>query len=198
MGLTGERSLFVHCVHVDDKDINIMADSQTSFSYNPSSNMKLGNGIAPVGMALEKGVAVGLGTDGSASNNSLNFFKEMATGAKLQALKYGDGSLTAGQTLNMATLQGAKALGMENEIGSLEEGKRADIIAVDLDRVSFQPLYDPISSLVYSCVGDEVSFVMCEGRILMDKHELKTLDEEKIFHEAKKFAGHAKAFLKKA
>ena len=115
--VTGKNSLFVHCVHVNEKDLELMAETQTSFSYNPESNMKLSNGIAPVGSALEKGITVGLGTDGSASNNNLNFFEEMGTGAKLQALKYGDKSLTAQQMFKMASIEGAKAMGLEKEIG---------------------------------------------------------------------------------
>ena len=197
LGLTGRRSLFVHCVYANERDLEIMAQTRTSFSYNPSSNMKLGNGMAPIKTALDKGVAVGLGTDGSASNNNLNFFKEMAVGAKLQALKEGDRSLTARQMVNMATLEGAKALGLDHEIGSLEEGKKADIMAIDLSQTAFQPLYDPLSSMVYSALGHEVSFVMCEGKTLMENRELKTLNQEKIFYEAKGFAAQAQDFLKK-
>ena len=151
--VTGDRSLFVHCVQVNEKDLEIMAQTKTSFSYNPGSNMKLSNGIAPVQSALEKGVVVGLGTDGSASNNNLNFFEEMGTGAKLQAIKYGDQSLTAQEMFKMASIEGAKAMGLEKEIGSIEVGKRADIIALDLNHVSFHPFYNPISNIVYTALG---------------------------------------------
>ena len=196
LGVTGDRSLFVHCVQVNEKDLEIMAQTQTSFSYNPESNMKLSNGIAPINSALEKGVVVGLGTDGSASNNNLNFFEEMGTGVKLQALKYGDQSLTAQQMFKMASIEGAKAMGLEKEIGSIEVGKRADIIALDLNHASFHPLYNPISNIVYTALGNEVSFVMCEGQVLMENYQLKTLDEQKIFEQSELFANKVKAFLK--
>ena len=196
LGVTGDRSLFVHCVQVNETDLEIMAQTKTSFSYNPGSNMKLSNGIAPVNLALEKGVVVGLGTDGSASNNNLNFFEEMGTGAKLQAVKYGDKSLTAQEMFKVASMGGAKAMGLEKEIGSIEVGKRADIIALDLNQVSFHPFYNPISNIVYTALGNEVSFVMCEGRVLMENYQLRTLDEQRIFKQSKLFADKVKDFLK--
>ena len=196
LGVTGKESLFVHCVQINEKDMEIMAETKTSLSYNPESNMKLSNGIAPVGEALDKGVVVGLGTDGSASNNNLNFFEEMGTGAKLQSLKYGDQSLTAQKMFKMASIEGARAMGMEKEIGSIEVGKRADIIALDLNHVSFQPFYNPISNIVYTALGNEVSFVMCDGQILMEDYQLKTLDEERIFKQCEFFSNKVKEFLR--
>ena len=196
LGLTGPDSLFVHCVRVSEKDLEIMAETKTSLSYNPASNMKLSNGIAPINQALEKGVTVGLGTDGSASNNNLNFFEEMGTGAKLQSLKYGESSVTAQQMFQMATIEGAKAIGLGEDLGSLEVGKRADIIALDLNHLSFHPFYDPISSIVYTALGDEVSFVMCEGRVLMENREFKSLDEKKILKQSRDFESQIKRFLK--
>ncbi len=196
LGLTGKSSLFVHCVHVSPRDLEIMSKSQTSLSYNPSSNMKLGNGIAPIGEALEKGLTVGLGTDGSASNNNLNFFEEMGTGAKLQALKYGDQSPTAQQILFMATIGGAKAMGLFEEIGNIAVGKRADLIALDSDHISFQPFYNLVSNIIYSALGSEVSFVMCDGQVLMEDRELKTLDEEKILNKSRRISQKIKDFIK--
>ena len=180
LGLTGQNSLFVHCVHVSEEDLKIISKTGTSFSYNPESNMKLGNGIAPVSLALKEGVTVGLGTDGSASNNNLNFFEEIGAGAKLQALKYKDQSLTAEQMFEIATLGGAKALSWNHEIGLLEVGKQADLIALDLNTVSFHPFYNPLSQLVYTALGRELSFVMCGGRVLMEDYEIKSLDEKQI------------------
>ena len=197
LGLTGSQSLFVHCVHVNEKDLEIMAQTKTSLSYNPESNMKLSSGIAPIREALKKGVVVGLGTDGSASNNNLNFFEEMGTGAKLQSLKYGDQSLTAQDIFKMATIEGAKAMGLEKEIGSLEVGKQADIIALDLSHISFHPFYNPLSNIVYTALGQELCFVMCNGQILMEDRQLKTLNEEKIFKQTEFFSNKVKAFLKK-
>jgi len=184
LGLTGENSLFVHCVHVNKEDLKIMSKTGTSFSYNPESNMKIGNGIAPVGLALKGGVTVGLGTDGSASNNNLNFFEEMGSGAKLQALKYKDESLTAGQMFEIATLGGAKSLNLD--IGSLEPGRPADLIALDLNSTSFNPFYNPLSQIVYSSLGRELSFVMCGGRVLMEDNEIKSLDEKEILKAGRK------------
>ncbi|MDE0092210.1 MAG: amidohydrolase [Oligoflexia bacterium] len=194
-GITGNNVLFVHCVHVNQADLQIMAQTGTSFSYNPESNMKLSNGIAPINLALKEGVTVGLGTDGSASNNNLNFFEEMGTGAKLQALKYGDESVTAQQMLQMATIEGAKALGLQDQIGSLEVGKKADIIALDLGHSSFHPCYNPISNIVYTALGNEVSFVMCEGAVLMEDYQIKSLDEKEILKNSEIFAQKVKEFL---
>lgn len=196
LGVTGKNSLFIHCVQASEKDLEIMAKSKTSLSYNPESNMKLSNGIAPINAALEKGVIVGLGTDGSASNNNLNFFEEMGSGAKLQALRYGDKSLTAQQMFKMASIEGAKALGLEKDIGSLELGKKADIIALDLSHSSFHPFYNPLSNIVYSTLGNEVSFVMCGGQVLMENYELKTLDEKEVLNSSAVFANKVKQFLK--
>ena len=196
LNVTGERALFVHCVHVNSEDLEIMSKTQTSFSYNPESNMKLSNGIAPIQEALEKNIIVGLGTDGSASNNNLNMFQEMDSGIKIQALKYGDKSLTAQKMFQMATIEGAKAIGLEKEVGTIEEGKRADIIAIDLEQPHFYPAHNLISHLVYSAQGSEVSFVMCEGKVLMENYELKTLDEKEIYKKSCVIEKKIKDFLK--
>ena len=197
LGLTGENSLFVHCVFVNEEDLKIMSKTKTSLSYNPASNMKLGNGIAPIGLALQEKVTVGLGTDGSASNNNLNFLEEMGTGAKLQALKYKDDSLNAEQMFEIATLGGAKALSWDKEIGSLELGKQADLIALDLNSVSFYPFYNAFSQLVYTCLGQEVSFVMCGGQVLMENKEIKSFDEKEVLKQSQDIEKKIKAFLKK-
>ncbi|MGI9549161.1 MAG: amidohydrolase family protein [Bdellovibrionales bacterium] len=195
LNVTGEQALFVHCVYVNEEDLKIMSKTGTSFSYNPESNMKLSNGIAPVGEALKQGVVVGLGTDGSASNNNLNLFQEMDTGIKLQSLKYKDQSLDAQQMFQMATLGGAKALGLEKDIGTIEEGKRADLIAIELEHAHLYPPHNLVSHLVYSAQGSEVSFVMCEGRILMENHQLQTLNAGGIYEEASLIEKKIKSFL---
>ena len=196
LNVTGERSLFVHGVQMSDSDLDIMAKTKTSFSYNPESNMKLSNGIAPIGDALKKGITVGLGTDGSASNNDLNMFLEMGTGTKLQALRYGDQSINASQMLEMATLSGAKSLGLGNKIGSIEEGKFADLIAVDLNQPHFYPAHNLISHLVYSSNGSEVTFSMCHGEILMENRKLKSFNESKVYKEVSVLEKSMKDFLK--
>ena len=195
LNVTGEQALFVHCVYVNEEDLKIMSKTGTSFSYNPESNMKLSNGIAPVGEALKQGVVVGLGTDGSASNNNLNLFQEMDTGIKLQSLKYKDQSLDAQQMFQMATLGGAKALGLEKDIGTIEEGKRADLIAIELEHAHLYPPHNLVSHLVYSAQGSEVSFVMCEGRVLMENHQLQTLNAGGIYEEASLIEKKIKSFL---
>lgn len=197
LNVTGENSIFAHCVWASDSDLDIMAKTKTSLAYNPESNMKLSNGIAPIEEALSKGVVVGLGTDGSASNNNLNMFEEMGTGTKLQALKYGDKSLTAGQMLKMATIEGAKALGLSRKIGTIELGKKADLIAVNLQQPQFYPPHNLISHLIYSANGSEVSFTMCDGKILMQDYKLKTLNEEQIYEETLEASKKIKDFLQK-
>ncbi|MBC6415289.1 MAG: amidohydrolase [Bdellovibrionales bacterium] len=195
LGVTGKKSLFVHCVHVNQKDLQIMSKTGTSFSYNPKSNMKLGNGIAPVGLALQEGVKVGLGTDGSASNNNLNFFEEMGTGARLQALKYGDQGLTAEEMFKIASIGGARSLALDKEIGSLELGKKADIIALNLDSVDLHPFYNPISLLVYTVLGHGLDFVMCEGKVLMEDFKIKVFNELEVLEESKVFSKRIQRFI---
>ena len=195
LGVTGPEALFVHCVHVNDKDLQIMAETGTSFSYNPESNMKLSSGVAPVVEALKAGVAVGLGTDGAASNNNLNFFGEMDTGIKLQSLKDGE-SFTAEEMFRMATIEGARALNLEKEIGSIEVGKWADMIAINLNHPQFHPPYNLISHLVYSAQGSEVDFVMCGGQVLMENHQVKTLNEQDIYLESRDFGNRTQKFLR--
>ena len=173
-----------------------MKKTKTAISYNPESNMKLSNGIAPITEAVREGLKVGLGTDGSASNNNLDFFGEMDTGLKLQSLKYGEKSLTASDMFKMATIKGAEALGLNEQIGSLEEGKLADIIAIDLKAPHFYPRYNLISHLVYAAKASDVSFVMCEGEVLMKDRKVQTLKEEEIFKEALEFENKIQQFLK--
>ncbi len=198
LGATGPGSLFAHCVYADEADLEIMAETKTSLSHNPESNMKIRNGIAPVAEALSKGVAVGLGTDGAASNNNLNLFGEMDTAAKLQALKYGEKSPGAMDIFKMATIGGAKAIGLESEIGLIEEGMQADFMAVRLDTPAFSPPHNFISALVYAASGSETDFVMCGGEVLMERGELKTLDEEKILRESRLWGEKIQLFLKKS
>lgn len=197
LNITGSKSLFVHCVHVNDKDLKIMSQTKTAFCYSPESNMKLFNGIAPVTEALKQGVTVSLGTDGSASNNDLNLFQEMSTGVKLQALRYGDNSLTAQDMFKLVTIDGAQAVGLGEKIGILEKGRRADIIAVNLNQPQFHPPHNLVSHLVYSAKGSEVDFVMCEGQVIMENREIKTLDEARIYKDSLKIGQKIQNFVKK-
>ena len=162
-----------------------MLSAGASVIHNPESNMKLGAGIAPVRRMLERGLKVGIGTDGAASNNDLALFKEMDAAAKLQKLAaHNTSALTAYQTLRLATIDGARALGMEKEIGSLEAGKAADVIAIDLRHAHMRPLHDLMSQLVYAATGQEVTTVICDGKVVVENSRVLTLDLERTLADA--------------
>ena len=176
-------TLFAHGVHLTEEDMEICAKHKVSVVYNPESNMKLGSGAARVPLMLEKGVNVALGTDGCASNNDLNMIREMDSGAKLQKHSAkNNAAISAWQLLQLATINGAKALRAEKTFGSLEVGKAADLICIDLMHTHLQPIHN-VTSLIYSLQGSEVSSVLCDGRILMDEYDLKTLDEDAVIRE---------------
>ncbi len=185
-GVIGPHCVFVHCVHINEKDMDIMANSQTPLSYNPESNMKLGSGTAPVLRALEKGITVGIGTDGSASNNNLNLFTEMDTGAKLQKLKNPNKSFPAKNIFSMATSSGAKVLGLSGKIGKIKPGFFADIIALNLNHPHLYPKNNLVNHLVYSATGMEVDFMMCHGKTLMQDSEIKGVDPLRVYASAEK------------
>jgi len=177
-----------HCVHVDEDDIKIMAETGASAIHNPQSNMKLGAGCAPIPTMLKHGLKVGLGTDGAASNNNLSLFEEMGTAAQLQKLSSkNNAAMGAADALRLATISGARALGLEDKIGSIEKGKLADLIAVSLEHPHMQPVHDVASQLAYSATGLEVETVIVHGKTLYDKGEFKTLDRAKVIREAAAF-----------
>jgi len=158
-------------------------------AHVPESNMKLSSGVAPVKKMLDTGIAVGIGTDGSASNNDLDLFLEMDIAAKLGKVATMDPvCLNAREVLRMATAGGASLLGLEKKIGTLEEGKRADIIVVDLDGPHLRPLYDPYSTLIYSASGADVKDVIVNGCIVMKDRNFRTLDPEEIMARVKEIA----------
>jgi 5-methylthioadenosine/S-adenosylhomocysteine deaminase len=166
-----------------------MAGKMVGVAHNPASNMKLADGVAPVPEMLRAGIAVGLGTDGAASNNNLNMFKEMNATALLQKVSRLDPTaMSATDTVNAATIGGAKVLGLEKQIGSLENGKRADLIIIGLNRPHLVPFYNVYSLLVYAASGADVETVIIDGRIVMENRKLLTLDEEGIIREAGKLA----------
>lgn len=168
MGILDEKTLLVHSVWIDDRDIAMIKKNHAAVAHCPESNMKLASGIAPVPRLIEKGVPVGLGTDGCASNNDHDLFAEMDTAAKLHKVALLDPCvMDARTTLKMATIQGAKAIGLGHVTGSLEKGKRADLILVDRDKPHMIPMYDPYSSLVYSAKASDVSLVMVDGIVLV-------------------------------
>ena len=181
--------LAAHAVHVSPADIRILARRGVGVSHNPESNMKLASGTAPVPAMRTARIPVGLGTDGAASNNDLDMFESMRQAAFLHKLQSGDPrAIPARTALQMATREGAHALGLERTIGSLEPGKRADLIVVDMSSARQTPLYDPISHLVYATHGDDVRTTIVNGRVLMRDRKVLTLDETAVLADAAKQA----------
>lgn len=177
-------TLGAHCVWLSDKDIEIMAKHNVRVAHNPGSNMKLASGIAPVPQLLKAGVCVGLGTDGASSNNNLDMLEEIRLAALLHKVHTLDPlAVPAFEALKMGTEYGAKAVGLEN-LGRLEAGAIADITLFDMSGYAWQPKFDLISLLVYSAPSNSADTVIVDGRVLMEKGELKTLDEEKIIYES--------------
>ncbi len=181
LGLLDRSLMAAHGVHLDASEIKRLAETGAKIVHVPESNMKLGSGVAPVAAMIRAGVTVGLGTDGCASNNDLDLFCEMETAAKCAKVFDRDPmSLNAGTVLGLATTGGAAVMGLEAEIGSLEKGKRADIIIVDLTAPHLCPVYDPASALVYSANGGDVRDVIVNGRILMRGRKFTTLDTDEV------------------
>ena len=196
IGALDARLTAAHCVCVDEEEVGMLAAAGVGVVHCAESNMKLASGVAPVPWLLRAGVRLGLGTDGAASNNDLDLFGEMGTVAKLhKAARLDPTALPARQVLAMATRGGAAALHMEADIGSLESGKRADIIVVAPAGPNAVPLYDPCSYLVYSARSDAVETVIVEGKILMENRRLKTLDTEAIRRRAERFGRQIAAAL---
>ena len=181
LDLLGPHFIAVHMTQLDDEEIDGFAQFGGSVVHCPESNLKLASGFCPVAKLLEAGINVALGTDGPASNNDLDVLGEMKTAALLAKGVAGDArAVPAATALRMATLNGAKALGLDQEIGSLEIGKSADIVALNLSEIETQPLFDPISDLVYAASRHQVSDVWVGGRRLLNKRELTTLDRANI------------------
>ena len=179
------NTMAAHCVHVSDSDIEILKKNGVNVLNNPGSNLKLGNGFAPVAKFMEEGINVCLGTDGPASNNNLNMFEEISLAALVnKGVTEEPTVLPAYEALRMATVNGAKALGREDEIGTLEPGKKADIILVDTEKPHFYPNGNPYSSLVYSAQASDVCTAICNGEILMEDNHLLTIDEKEVIGRA--------------
>jgi 5-methylthioadenosine/S-adenosylhomocysteine deaminase len=170
----GPNLIGVHAIHLTHEEITLLANNGSSVAHCPSSNLKLASGFAPVAHMLAEGVTVGLGTDGSASNNRLDLFQEMRLAALLTKAVSGDAhALPAHQALAMATLDGARALRLDHAIGSIESGKFADLTAVEFSAPDMLPCYDPISHLVYAAGRENVSHVWVAGRLLVEDRVLK-------------------------
>ena len=189
IGFWGPRTLAAHAVWLTAADIQILAAHNVGVSHNPESNMKLSSGTAKVPALQRAGVRVGLGTDGAASNNDLDMFEAMRQAAFLHKLTTGDPrTLPAKTALAMATIDGARALGMEAQIGSIEQGKRADVILVSTSGARQTPMYDPLSYLVYVARGDDVTATIVNGKVLMRDRRMLTLNEAEVLKEANAFA----------
>ena len=193
LGLMDEATIFIHAVHLDEADISLVAKAGTSIIYNPESNMKLGSGIAPIDQFLQANISVGIGTDGAASNNNLNLIAEMSSGIKLQQLKNPLVNINALYMVLMATLNGAKALGLDRVIGSLEIGKYADVIILDIQQPHWLPEYHLLNHLVHSANGAEVNTVICHGKILLQNRKPVTIDQAALFEKVEKVFARVKS-----
>jgi len=198
LGILGPDIVAAHCIFVDQTDRRILAQRQVGCVHNPSSNMMLASGVAPVIEERAAGVAVGLGTDGPAgSNNDLDLMEEMDLAAKLQKVtKMDPQALGAKAVVEMATIEGARALHMEKEIGSLEPGKKADFILIGLDAPNAVPMYDVYAQLAYALKGSDVETVIIGGRVVMRDKKLLTLDEAAVIAKAREFKNKIEASLK--
>ena len=186
LGMLSPRFQAVHMTALSDEDIDDIVETGAHVIHCPESNLKLASGFCPVDTLMERGVNVSLGTDGAASNNDLDMLGEMRTAAMLAKAVSGKATaLSAYQALRMATLNGARSLGWETEIGSLEVGKRADITAIALDDLESQPIYDPVSHIVYASTRDQISNVWVDGQQLLAERELTTLNKADIIANAK-------------
>jgi 5-methylthioadenosine/S-adenosylhomocysteine deaminase len=195
LGISGRHVVLAHCIHLSKDEMELLGQTKTSVAHCPSSNLKLGSGLARVAEMLARNISVSLGADGAPCNNRLDMFTEMRTAALLQKLAHGPEILPAGQVLRMGTIDGARALGLADEIGSLEVGKRADVIVVDLNRLHATPETDIVSSLVYSAQASDVRTTIVDGRILMRDGEVTTLSEPDVIVEANR---EAKALSRRA
>lgn len=198
LGILSPRVLAAHCVWVDDTDLETLVRRDVGIAHNPESNMKLASGAAPVVKMLKLGARLGLGTDGAASNNDLNMFEAMDFASKLQKFHLNDPAvLPARDVVKMATIGGARALHMEKEIGSIEVGKKADIILLATERTHLLPRYDVYSHLVYAYKGSDVVATIVGGRVVFENGRLLTLKENEIYAKAKEYRQRIIDSLKK-
>jgi 5-methylthioadenosine/S-adenosylhomocysteine deaminase len=185
LGVLGPHLIACHCVHLNSEEIKLLCDKGVRVIHNPESNMKLSSGIAPVSEMILSGIKVGIGTDGCASNNDLDLMSEMDTAAKLHKIRTMDPTaMDALTVLKMATIGGAKALGMDSSIGSLEVGKKADLIIIDINKPHLTPMYNPYSHIVYSARGSDVVHSIINGRLVMYERELLTINIQSLMEKA--------------
>jgi 5-methylthioadenosine/S-adenosylhomocysteine deaminase len=188
LGMLGLRLIAVHAIHLTQEEIALLADHACHVAHCPSSNLKLASGIAPIRAIRARGVNVGLGTDGAASNNRLDLFSEMRLAALLAKGAGSDPTLLpAHEVLEMATLNSARALGLDQHIGSLVPGKRADIAAVDLSAPELSPCYDPLSHLAYAAGREHVTHVWVNGELLVENGTLTRIDSRELAAKAQRW-----------
>ncbi|MEE3489873.1 MAG: amidohydrolase family protein [Methanobrevibacter sp.] len=187
IGFLGPDVLAAHCVWLSDEEIEIIKKHDVKVSHNPCSNMKLASGVSPVSKMIEKGICVSIGTDGASSNNNLDLIEELKTASLLQKVSTLDPKvLSSDEAIEMATIKGAEALGLDSEIGSVEVGKKADLILIDTNSANMVPDSSSLSSnVIYSANGSNVDTTICNGKILMENKKLTTLDEQEIYAKAK-------------
>ncbi|MCL6582538.1 MAG: amidohydrolase [bacterium] len=196
LGVLDHQVLADHCIWLEEQDIELLKERKVRVAHMPESNMKLASGVAPVPRLLDQGITVGLGTDGCASNNNLDLFQEMDMAAKLHKVFTADPTVMGAKTvLEMATIGGARAFGLEDEIGSLEPGKKADIIAVDLNQPHLVPLYNIYSQLVYAARGADVDSVWINGELLVKERRPVKADLERILAQARELKEQVLRFL---
>jgi 5-methylthioadenosine/S-adenosylhomocysteine deaminase len=194
MGFLGPGVVAAHAVWVNESDMAVLKARGVGVSHNPESNMKLASGIAPVKAYLAADVAIGLGTDGAASNNDLDMFEAMRAASFLQKIATSDPTaVSARAAVRMATIGGARALGLDKQIGSLEPGKRADVIIVSMSAARQTPMYDPLSHLVYVTRGDDVQTTVVNGKVLMRDRKVLTLDRAAVLRDAQKWSANVSA-----
>jgi 5-methylthioadenosine/S-adenosylhomocysteine deaminase len=183
-GLAAPHVVLAHCVHLNDSEMEVLRRTGTQVAHCPSSNLKLGSGFAPVKDMINRGISVSLGADGAPCNNRLDMFTEMRTAALIQKALHGAETLPALTMLRMATIEGARALGLGKEIGSIEAGKRADLTLLNLESLHTTPHPDPVSTIVYAAEASDVETVVIDGRIVMRDGELTTLDQRAVIRSA--------------
>jgi 5-methylthioadenosine/S-adenosylhomocysteine deaminase len=193
LGVLSERTVAAHCVHVSPEDIEILVEFEVGVAHNPVSNLKLASGVAPIPAMVEAGVKLGLGTDGAASNNTLDLLRDTQLASLLHKGVFGDPTvLPARSMIEMATIGGAGVLGLETEIGTLTEGKIADLVCFSVDGPHATPVFDPWSHLVYAARSSDVRHVLVQGKLVVGNRHLNTMDQERIESEARDFAQQLK------
>ncbi len=198
VGLAAQHIVLAHCIHLDETEMEVLQTTGTHVSHCPSSNLKLASGIARVSEMLDRGISVSLGADGAPCNNRLDIFTEMRTAALLQKVLRGSQSLPALTALRMATTNGAKALGLGNQIGSIEVGKRADLVLLNLNSLHTVPRFDLISAVVYAAEASNVETVIIDGQVVMRDRVLLTLYEKDVLAEAERHSQKFAAILRKS